>query len=232
MAHGWPVPFLKPITEVEEYSGQEMLSIGYALPNDTPARRKKRLTQWCNTLPGLKIKMLRFHAIHQDLFDAAIGIKGLEALWVGTGRLHTIETVANCKSLESLIISSCPSLKGLDYLKQLPNLKMLDIENVKEAQDLSFVSSIQTLEYFAICGSMWTIQKVNDLWPLVTLKNLQVLQMYTTRVLRDGLLPLHSLKLLAKFECSLYFSEKEFKALREALPLLKYGTPIDYVGRK
>ncbi len=228
IAHGWPTTFLKPITEVKEYSGQEMLSIAYARQSDTASQRKKRLKQWCDFLPGLKIRMLYFHAIHQDLFDAATQIEGLEALSTGSGRLKTIESVANCKTLKSLVITSCPSITGLVFLKQLPNLKMLAIENVREAQELNFVRSIITLEDFSICGSLWTIQKVNDLWPLTELQNLQVLRLYSTRVLKDGLLPLHQLRKLVKFECSLYYSTEEFKALRDALPFLKYGTPIDF----
>jgi len=228
VAHGWPATFLKPIREVEDYAGQELLSIAYAREDDSASRRKKRLKQWCDALPGLKIRMLKFHAIHQDLFDAATQIEGLEALSTGSGRLKTIASVAYCKTLKSLIIESCPSLTGLAILKQLPNMRMLSIENVREAQDLSFVSSIFTLEDFSICGSLWTIQKVNDLWPLIELQNLQVLRMYSTRVLKDSLRPLHHLKNLVKFECSLYYSTDEFIALREALPWLKYGTPIEF----
>jgi hypothetical protein len=228
VANGWPATFLKPITEVDSYEGQEILSIAFARVDDTASERKNRLKQWCDFLPGLKIRMLYFHAIHQDLFDAATQIEGLEALSTGSGRLKTIESAANCKTLKSLVITSCPSVTGLVFLKQLPNLKMLAIENVREAQELNFVRSIISLEDFSICGSLWTIQKVYDLWPLTELQNLQVLRLYSTRVLKDGLLPLHQLKKLVKFECSLYYSAEDFKALRDALPLLKYGTPIDF----
>ena len=172
--------------------------------------------------------MLYLHAIHQDLFNAAVQIKGLEALHTGHGRLKTVEAAASCKSLKSLVISSCPSLTGLIFLKELPNLKMLDIDNVREAQDLSFVSSMVTLEDFGICGTLWTIQKVNNLWPLIELKNLQVIRLYSTKILKDGLLPLHHLKNLVRIECGLYYSPDEFKALRDSLPSLKFGTPIDY----
>jgi hypothetical protein len=227
-AHGWPASFLKPISEVEEYKGQEILSIAYAKELDTASQRKRRLKQWCDLLPGLNIRMLFFHAIHQDLFDAAMQIKELEAVNTGYGRLKTMEAVVNCKSLKSIIIPSCPSLTGLAFLEKLPNLKMLDIENVREAQDLSFVSSMTTLEDFGINGSLWTNQKVNDLWPLAGLQNLQVLRLYSTRVLKDGLLPLHHLKKLVKLNCSLHYSTGEFKALRDALPSLQYGTPIDF----
>ena len=228
IANGWPATFLKPITEVDEYQGQEILSIAYARVDDSESKRKKRLKQWCDVLPGLKIRMLYFHAVHQDLFDAATQIEGLEALSTGSGRLKTIESIANCKTLKSLVIIGCPSVTGMVFLKLLPNLRMLVIENVKKAQDLRFISSIITLEDFSICGSLWTIQKVNDLWPLTELRNLQVLRLYSTRLLKDGLLPLHHLKSLVKFECSLYYTADEFKALRDALPLLKYGTPIDF----
>jgi hypothetical protein len=126
------------------------------------------------------------------------------------------------------VITTCPSVTGLVFLKHLPNLRMLAIENVKEAQDLRFVGSLITIEDFSICGSLWTTQKVNNLWPLTELQNLQVLRLYSTRVLQDGLLPLHNLKNLVKILCDLNYSRAELKALREALPLLKYGTPIDF----
>ena len=127
VAHGWPAAFLKPITEVGDYTGQELLSIAYAREDDTKSKREKRLKQWCEALPDMKIKMLYFHAMHQNLFDAVTQIKGLEALCTGSGRLKTIESVVSCTTLRSLLISSCPSLTGLDYLKQLTNLKSLAI---------------------------------------------------------------------------------------------------------
>jgi hypothetical protein len=229
VAHGWPKPFLKPIIEVEEYTGQELLSIAFAREDDTPSIRKKRLKRWCQALPGLKIRMLELHAGHQDLIEAAAQIKGLEAFSTGWGRLQSIEPLAHCETLKSLVIDSCPSLKGLNSLPRLRKLIMLSIDNVREAQDLSFVSSMISLNELSVCGTLWTIQKVNDLWPLSKLEELQVLKLYSTRVLHDGLLPLHQLKKLVRFECSLYYSTKELIALRQALPSLKYGTLIDYV---
>lgn len=229
-AHGWPTPFLKPITEVEEYTGQEMLSIAFAKELDTPSERKKRLNNWCQALPGFKIKMLKLHASHQNLLEAAAQIKGLEAFSTGFGRLQTIEPVTHCETLKSLEIESCPSLKGLSSLPRLRKLIELSIVNVREAQDLSFVSSMQSLNDLSICGSIWTIQKVNDLWPLTMLKDLQVLKLYSTRVLHDRLLPLHQLKKLVRLECSFFFTFEEFKALREAIPTLKYGTPFEFNG--
>ena len=228
VANGWPETFLKPITEVSEYAGQEILSIAYARQNDTASQRKKRVKQWCDLLPRLKIRMLNFHAMNQELFDAATQIEGLEALCTGSGRLKTIESVVHCTTLKSLTITTCPSVTGLVFLKQLPYLIILAIENVQEAQDLRFLSSLITIEDFSICGSLWTTQKVNDLWPLTELQNLQVLRFFSTRVLDDGLSPLHHLKNLVKILCDLNYSKAEFKALREALPILKYGTPIDY----
>jgi hypothetical protein len=230
VAHGWPRPFLKPIVEVEEYTGQEMLSIAFARVDDTPSKRKKRLKNWCQALPGLKIRMLELHAGHQDLIESVAQIKGLEAFNTGWGRLQTIEPITHCESLKSLEIESCPSLKGLSSLPRLRKLIMLSIVNVREAQDLSFVSSMLSLNDLSICGSLWTDQKVNDLWPLVKLKDLQVLKLYSTRVLHDRLLPLHQLKKLVRLECPFNYSFEEFKALRDAIPTLKYGTPFEFNG--
>lgn len=214
-----------PITQPEEYIGQEILSIAFARQNQSITQRKKIINHWCEVLPRLKIRTLEIYSkINQGLFNAVTQIQGLEALRINWGSNISIESIINCKSLTALDIGSSPSLTGLSYLNQLPNLKSLRIENVREAQDLSFVSPILALEEFGICGSMWTIQKVDCLWPLKELQDLKVLWLYSTRVLKDGLAPLHHLKILTNLQCSLYYTTSELAVLRKALPLLTYGT--------
>ena len=216
-----------PVREVKDYNGQEVLGIAYAQYDDTASTRKKRLREWVEALPGMKIKVLAFYAGHQDLFDAATRIQGLQALISGWGSIKTVESVADCKSLVALNIASKPSITGVHCVNQLPQLKVLGIVNAREVYDLAFLSSMTSLEELDICGSMWANQKVDSLCPLVNLKNLRSLFLLDTRISRDGLRPLHQLKNLENLVCSFYYPASEFAALREALPSLKYGTVFD-----
>ncbi|WP_162202788.1 hypothetical protein [Pseudoxanthomonas suwonensis] len=107
---------------------------------------------------------------------------------------------------------------------------MLRLENIKEAQDLSFVSDIEGLTEFGICGSMWTDQKVDSLWPVAKLQQLETLHLMATRVLCDGLAPIHGMPKLKVLNASFYYSAAEFAALRAATPSLRSGTPFDSEG--
>src|SRR5690606_11206223 len=114
-------------------------------------------------------------------------------LHIGWGGAKSLEPIANCRKLTSLGIDSTPSLTGLAVLRTLKNLRVLRLENIKEAQDLSFVSDIEGLTEFGICGSMWTDQKVDSLWPVAKLQQLETLHLMATRVLCDGLAPIHGM---------------------------------------
>jgi len=216
-----------PVREVKDYNGQEVLGIAYAQYDDTPSTRKKRLREWCEALPGMKIRVLAFYAGHQDLFDAATRIQGLEALISGWGTIKTVASVADCKSLVALNIASKPSITGVHCVNQLPLLRVLGIVNVREIYDLGFLSSMSALEELDICGSMWSVQKVASLYPLANLKNLRSLFLLDTRISRDGLRPLHQLKNLENLVCDFHYRASEFTALKQALPSLKYGTVFD-----
>lgn len=224
---GWPADFLVPLRRASEYQGQDILSIAYASYDDTPSERRQRLAEWRRLLPSLRLRMLRFHAAHQELLEAAGCITTLEALDTGVGRLRSLEPVAGCTALKSLVIQSCPALTGLAAVQRLPGLLELAVVNVREAHDLSLLEPLEQLELLGICGSLWSKQVIDDLWPLTRLTRLQSLSIFSTRILRGGLQPVYQLKNLGALGCDLQFAG-EFRALRAALPRLRYGTPIDY----
>ena len=195
------------------------------------AVQRKLVKIWCEIIPTLNVSSLTLATkTNQQLVDAACSLSKLSHLRIGWGGAKTLEPIANCQHLVSLEIGSTPSLSGLEAVQTLKSLKILKIENVKAAQDLSFVSSMHTLTELGICGSMWTDQKVDDLWPIAKLNNLETLHLIATRVLRDGLSPLHGMPNLKSLNASFYYSSVEFEALRSTTPSLVAGTPFDSEG--
>lgn len=196
---------------------------------DTAQRKLVKI--WCELIPTLNVRSLTLATrTNQQLVNAACELSNLDHLHIGWGGAKTLEPIANCQNLTSLEIDSAPSLTGIDTLKSLKKLRKLKIENVKEAQDLSFIATIETLQDFGICGSMWTDQKVDSLWPVAKLHRLETLHLVATRILRDGLTPLHGMPNLKEINASFYYSASEFSMLRAATPSLKSGTPFDSAG--
>ena len=195
------------------------------------AAQRKLVKVWCELIPTLNVTSLTLATrTNQQLVNSACQLSNLEHLHIGWGGTKTLEPIANCRNLTSLEIDSTPSLTGLAVLGTLKNLRKLKIENVKDAQDLSFVSNIETLTEFGICGSMWTDQKVDSLWPVAKLQGLETLHLIATRILHDGLAPVHGMPNLKEVNTSFYYSVSEFAALRSATPSLRSGTPFDSNG--
>ncbi|QBB72439.1 hypothetical protein ELE36_19855 [Pseudolysobacter antarcticus] len=220
-----PVP---SVTHPDEFTGADALTLSCTQTNLPAGEQRKLVKAWCALLPTLQLKSLVFSSkVSQDLFDAATQIKGLEALNVKWSSIKSIASVTGCRSLAVLDIGSSPSLTGLKYLEQLPKLRVLRVENVKEAQDLTFANSLTGLEEFGVCGSMGANQKIDSLWPLKDLQRLELLWLTSAKVLNGGLLPLHGLRRLTTLRCAFNFSASEFAAIRDAVPSLKFGSPFE-----
>lgn len=216
------------IRNPEELHNVEALRIACTQTGLSSTEQRKLVKRWCQVLPQVKAKTLMFETkLNQELFDAATQVQGLQALYIKWSQIRAVDPIKECKSLIALEIGSSPSLTGLFNLRTLPNLKSLRLENVREAQNLDFVLGMKTLEEFGICGSVWTIQRLDNLWPLKDLDNLQLLWLIGARVLYDGLRPLHGHRKLTALKSSFYFSKSEFFALRSATPSLKFGSPFE-----
>jgi hypothetical protein len=217
------------ITHPDEFDGSDILSVACTQTSLPAAEQRKLVKAWCTLLPQLELKTLIFSSkVNQNLFDAATQIKGLSALSIKWSGIKSIASVTDCKSLAVLDIGSSPSLTDLNYLSQLTQLRSLLVENVKEAHDLSFAGTLVGLEEFGACGSMWTNLKIDNLWPLRGLQNLELLWLTSAKVLNDGLLPLHGLTRLTNLRCAFDFHASEFVALRAAVASLKFGSPFEH----
>lgn len=208
-----------PISHPSEYDGGERLTI---------ACNHYNLKQWCETLPKLKVKTLVFECrVNQTLFDSVAQVEGLEELSIKWSGVRSLASITRCNALRALDIGSSPSATGLTHLCELLNLRSLRLENLKEAKDLTLASGILALEEFGVSGSVWSEQKIDNLWPLKQLSNLQVLWLINSRIMHGGLEPLYQLpKLITLYTSRKYFAS-EFAALRKSLPTLKFGTPFN-----
>ena len=195
------------------------------------AAQRKLVKTWCELIPTLNVTSLTLATkTNQQLVNAACQLSNLVNFRIGWGGAKTLEPITNLRNLTSLEINSTPSLTGLDALRSLKNLRKLKIENVKEAQDLKFISGMENLTDFGICGSMWTDQRVDNLWPVAKIQGLETLRLIATRILHDGLAPIHGMPNLKELQASFYYSASELAALRSSTPSLISGTPFDSSG--
>jgi hypothetical protein len=74
---------------------------------------------------------------------------------------------------------------------------------------------------------MWTDQVVDSLKPLARLEKLRYLCLVSLRARDRTLRPLAALKSLVTLYAAWWWPASEFHMLRQALPKLKYGNPLD-----
>ncbi|WP_342316688.1 hypothetical protein [Lysobacter sp. FW306-1B-D06B] len=217
------------ITHPDQFTGGDALILACTQTHLPASEQRKLVKAWCALLPQLQLKTLIFSTkVNQELFDAATQIKGLHALSIKWSSIKSIASITDTDSLAALDIGSSPSMTGLGHLAKLPRLRSLRVENVKEAHDLAFVESLTDLEEFGASGSMWTDLKIDSLWPLKDMHNLELLWLVGAKVLKDGLLPLHGLPRLTTLHCAYNFRASEFAALRAATPSLRFGSPFEH----
>lgn len=231
--HGyWGDRWLKlpqPIREVKEYQGEDTLWVSCTQLIGTATYKQRVVSEWCEALPHLgAVKRLCFGTrVSQKLFDAASLMPNLEALYVKWGGIKSVASIVGSTKLRVLTLGSNPGIQDVQQLRNLSQLYVLQLENVRGASNLAFLAQLENLEALGIDGSMWTTQKVESLEPLEHLQKLKYLSLLNTRVCSGGLTPLLNIKSLVHIKTALWYTVEEFASLRMGLPLLKYGTPLD-----
>ncbi|MGI9261417.1 MAG: hypothetical protein ACR2QR_05240 [Woeseiaceae bacterium] len=120
----------------------------------------------------------------------------LNGLWIKWSGIKTIESIVDLQSLKYLRIGSSPSLVGLHKLAELPDLLWLELENIREMQDLGFLQGLGTLRGMALEGDTNSLKTltVETLGPIEHLQSLEWLALRSFQV-RDG-----SLRPIAKLD--------------------------------
>ena len=221
-----------PTTFPEEYRGNERLNLICTQLDVSPYQQKKTTEAWCDLLPQLSgVRTLWFKSrVSQPLFEAACQMKNLEGLYVKWSGIKSIASISKLKKLKYLSIGSSAQVESIEPLRQMTELQVLEIENFKQIRRLDPVAELTKLEFLSICGSTWTEQVVESLAPLRTLTNLKYLNLVALRSLDKSLRPVGDLKSLVTLRTSWRWTVREFEYLRDNLPSLRYGNPLDAEG--
>ena len=153
---------------------------------------------------------------------AEIGhLRNLEFLYIDETRAKDLSPLAECRSLRHLTIKGATQADSIEWIRDLPPLDSLLIENFKKITDISPIGSLTGARAIGVEGSMWTRQKVDSFAPLSAIDGLEALFITNCKPAKDGLSPLHGLRNLRFLEAPGFYPEDEFLALERALPQLE-----------
>ncbi len=217
------------ITRLDEYTGGDRLNIACTQLAILPSEQRAIVKQWCEILPRLaSLKFLWFSSrVSQEMFEAACRVPGLEGLYLKWSGIGTIESIRSLKSLRFFYLGTSGSLGSIDVLSEMKNLLVLELENLKKITRLDPIAALTQLEGLKVEGSMETTQVVDTLAPLSRLTGLRYLFLANLKVRDRTLQPLTSLVALESFHSAWWYPDEEFRMLREALPKLIYGNPLE-----
>jgi hypothetical protein len=192
------------------------------IPRD---RSRLRFLREKNSHRGLRefeqLKQLVIFCPNQEAILEIGHLRGLEFLYIDETRATDLSPLCGCRSLRHLIIKNATQVDNIQWIRHLPPLDSLLIENFKKITDISPIASLTAARAIGVEGSMWTRQKVDSFCPLSAIQGLEALFIMNCKPARGGLYSLHVLRNLRYLEAPGFYSEDEFLALERALPGLK-----------
>ncbi len=214
---------------MDEYTGCDRLNIACTQLAVRPSEQRAIVKQWCEALPRLAaVKVLWFSSrVNQEMFEAACRMSVLEGLYVKWSGIKTLESIQSLTDLRFFHLGTSGSLENIDVLSQMKNLLVLELEDLKKITRLDPIAVLTQLEGISVQGSVETTQIVDTLAPLSRLTGLRYLSLPNLKT-RDGTLGhLTSLHALESFHSAWWYPDEEFRMLREAMPKLRYGNPLE-----
>jgi hypothetical protein len=116
-------------------------------------------------LDFLRLELMRRHRLS---LRGLRGVRKLRKLWLAYGEAVDWEEAISVPSLQEIVIDSCKGI-NLEAVSQLPNLKVLRIENAGTIASLTPLRNHAALENFSI----WKTDVVDgDMAPLLDMPNL------------------------------------------------------------
>ena len=152
-----------------------------------------------------------------ELFEACARSPMLRAIYVTHFKRLDQVRLEGAQSLEHLMLDWAPSLVDLSFLKELPALRVLYLENMKRI-DLSTLPELSSLRGLVLGGTMWSTLKLADLSPLTRLPQLRVLRLSNAKPIDGSLRPLAQLTELRELDLPNFFDFAEYARLAHALP--------------
>ena len=153
----------------------------------------------------------------RELFRACARLPRLRALYAVYFKTLDKVSIAGADSLEHLGLSWATRLVDLSFLRDLPALRTLILDDMKRL-DLTTLPELPQLTALALGGGINSTMKVQSFEPLARLPNLRYLSLYSIRAADGSLKPLSTLRNLREIRLPNYFSVDEFARLSGALP--------------
>jgi len=186
-------------------------------------RRVGRSTRGIDRLTNLR--KLWLHKADQSTVDALAGVSSLEVLSIRGLSATSLAPLRHLEKLRQLVLVDGNRVADLDWLKALPSLSALFFEGFGSIRTLGGLPNLAALQSFGFEGGMDRAVHLETLAPLVRAPALHSLFLANTRVGDKSLAPLHGLKHLERLECRMDFPDREFLALRDAVP----GIECDWI---
>ena len=161
------------------------------------------------------------------LFEACGRAPALRALYVTNFKRLAEVRLADAQSLEHLMLRWAPKLVNLSFLRELPALRVLYLDDMKRI-DLSTLPELPSLRGFVLGGTMSSTLTVESLAPLERLPGLRYLRLSNARPLDGSLRPLAALRELRELDLPNFFEIAESARLAAALPLTKGSVLTPY----
>lgn len=145
--------------KVKDYSGQKILILSCTQLDCSQSEQNKIVNEWCelfrtNQLPVEKIWFTS--RISQKILDSICYQTNLKGLWIKWGVYDNIYSIANLKSLEYLHLGGGASLKNIDSVFELKNLKAFEAVRLFNIHDYSLLKNLEKLVDISIEGDPYS----------------------------------------------------------------------------
>lgn len=152
-----------------------------------------------------------------QLFRACARAPRLRAIYVAHFKQSADVPIAGAPGLEHLMLDWAPRLADLGFLRDLPVLRTVYLEDMKRV-DLRTLPELPNVTGLELGGGMWSTLELDSLEPLTRLPNLRFLRLTSARVGDGSLRPLAGLRALKELYLPNYFELEEVARLAGALP--------------
>ncbi len=213
------------ISKISEYNGETSTNIACTQRITLSSVDQKQLVKdWVQFLPTCNnINMLWFTTkITQDIFDSACSLDQLVGLNIKTSSIKSLDKISNLKNLKYLRIGDSSKIESIEPIGKMTNLEALVIENFKNISDFSIIKNLKNLKFLSIEGGMTVKQNILNFKPISELTNLIYLSILMVKSTDENIAPIYNLKKLKTLNWAFHLTQEEINILKTELPDLKY----------
>lgn len=208
-----------------QYKGESRLNIACTQLTDISQTEQKRLVKnWVDFLPTCKnVETLWFtRQTSQQIFDSACRLDQLIGLNIKWSSIKSLDNITGLMNLKYLRIGDSSKIESIKPLESLTTLEVLVLENFKRISDFSSLKVLTNLKFLTIEGGMYTKQKVENFNFLGALGNLIYLSTAMISTPNKSIDQVYGLKNLKTLDWAFDLTKEEMEKLKKELPSLKY----------